>query len=133
MTPEKRDKLVIFINRIIIILIIIMSFFLGRYSLPIEREISAPFRIVDDKNIGEIQEMIDVIAQYDDLEVDNDLERLKKGEVITDFSEYSFVASSRGSKYYKIDSGSADKLSEKNRIYFRSEEDAEEDGYKKGF
>lgn len=40
-----------------------------------------------------------------------------------------FVASSRGKYYYPIDCSLADNLSEKNKIYFQSREEAESRGY----
>ncbi len=40
-----------------------------------------------------------------------------------------FVASKKGKKYYEVTSKSAERLSPKNRIYFRTAEEAEEMGY----
>lgn len=44
-----------------------------------------------------------------------------------------FVASSRGKNYYPVDSSAGEKLAPANRIYFRSAEEAEAMGYKKGY
>jgi hypothetical protein len=82
MTPvDSKDnirKIEININRILIILIIILTFFLGRYSVPIEREIDTGFVSKKDEQPELIQEMIDKILMYDDLPVDNDLTRLQE-------------------------------------------------------
>ncbi len=43
--------------------------------------------------------------------------------------ESGYVASSRGKYYYPIDCSLAKDLSEKNKIYFQSKEEAEERGY----
>ena len=71
-------KMEILINRIFLILIVIVTFFLGRYSVPIEREIDAGFMLVDDKQDFVIQELIDEISRYDEINIDNDLSRLAK-------------------------------------------------------
>jgi len=43
--------------------------------------------------------------------------------------EFSFVASSRGKYYYPIDCSLADGLKEENRIYFKTQQEAENKGY----
>ena len=43
-----------------------------------------------------------------------------------------FVSSSRGKNYYRVDSSAGEKISPKNRIYFRTEEEAINAGFKKG-
>jgi len=43
--------------------------------------------------------------------------------------EYQFVASSRGKYYYPIDCSLAENLSEANKIFFNSKEEAESRGY----
>lgn len=63
-------------------------------------------------------------------------------ELIVDFNDESvasnqltakgqslFVASSRGKYYYPVDCSLAQNLSEKNKIYFQSKEEAEAKGY----
>jgi len=63
-------------------------------------------------------------------------------ELIVDFNDESaasnqltakgqslFVASSRGKYYYPVDCSLAQNLSEKNKIYFQSKEEAETKGY----
>lgn len=44
----------------------------------------------------------------------------------------NFVASKKGKKYYEVTSKSAERLAPKNRIYFKSEEDAIKMGYERG-
>ena len=44
-----------------------------------------------------------------------------------------FVASKRGKKYYSVDSSAGNRLVPRNRIYFRSAEEAEALGYTPGF
>jgi hypothetical protein len=43
--------------------------------------------------------------------------------------EFPFVASSRGKYYYPVDCSLADGLKEENRIYFKTQQEAEEKGY----
>jgi len=43
--------------------------------------------------------------------------------------EFSYVASSRGKYYYPIDCSLANRLKEENKIYFKSQEEAESRGY----
>ncbi len=43
--------------------------------------------------------------------------------------EFSFVASSRGKYYYPLDCSLANGLKEENRIYFKTQQEAEESGY----
>ena len=43
-----------------------------------------------------------------------------------------FVASSRGKNYYRVDSSSGERISPKNRVYFATEEEARNAGFKKG-
>ncbi len=43
----------------------------------------------------------------------------------------SYVASSRGKKYYPVDCSAAASLSENNKVYFGSQEEAESSGYTK--
>ncbi len=45
----------------------------------------------------------------------------------------SFVASSRGKNYYPVSSSAGEKLVPSNRIYFRTAEEAEAMGYKRGY
>lgn len=44
-----------------------------------------------------------------------------------------FVASRRGKNYYPVAARAAERLKPENRIYFRTGEEAEEMGYKRGF
>ena len=50
-------------------------------------------------------------------------------ETITTTKEFPFVASSRGKYYYPVDCNLADSLKEENKIYFKTEQDAESRGY----
>lgn len=43
--------------------------------------------------------------------------------------EFEYVASSRGKYYYPIDCSLANTLKEENKIYFKSKEEAESNGY----
>ncbi len=43
--------------------------------------------------------------------------------------EFSFVASSRGKYYYPVDCNLANSLKEENRIYFKTQQEAENRGY----
>jgi len=50
-------------------------------------------------------------------------------KTITEPKEFPFVASSRGKYYYPVDCGLANGLKEENRIYFRTQQEAENNGY----
>lgn len=45
---------------------------------------------------------------------------------------YSFVASKNGQKYHLIGSGDGNRISEENKIYFKTKEEAEKKGYTAG-
>lgn len=44
-------------------------------------------------------------------------------------SDMQFVASKRGKKYYPVDSAGGSRITPVNRVYFRTEEEAESAGY----
>lgn len=69
--------------------------------------------------IGEVAGDSESDADANDSEVGNTAEA-QKGDI---------VASSRGSKYYYVYCSGAKSLSEANKIYFSSEEEAEANGY----
>lgn len=50
-------------------------------------------------------------------------------KTIIEYKEFQFVASSRGRYYYPIDCSLANGLKEENRIYFKTQQEAEESGY----
>jgi len=50
-------------------------------------------------------------------------------KTITKPKEFPFVASSRGKYYYPVDCSLANGLKEENRIYFRTQQEAENNGY----
>lgn len=50
-------------------------------------------------------------------------------KTIIEYKEFQFVASSRGKYYYPIDCSLANGLKEENRIYFKTQQEAEESGY----
>jgi hypothetical protein len=50
-------------------------------------------------------------------------------KTITEPKEFPFVASSRGKYYYPVDCNLANSLKEENRIYFKTQQEAEERGY----
>jgi len=50
-------------------------------------------------------------------------------ETITTVKEFSFVASSRGKYYYPVDCDLANGLKEENKIYFKTQQEAEKRGY----
>ena len=47
----------------------------------------------------------------------------------TTTNQFPFVASSRGKYYYPVDCNLSDGLKEENKIYFKTEKEAEERGY----
>ncbi len=61
--------------------------------------------------------------------------RVPAGPLLTNMIRVSvpagmrFVASTRGKKYYPVDSSGAESLSPENRVYFRTAEEAEGAGY----
>jgi hypothetical protein len=130
------EKLHLIVNKLLLIIIAILLFFIGRYSVMVESEIKIPYEIIKDDNQNDkIKELLNMIENFDEIEINNELEVLNKIEVkkeeIKDFSEFLYVASKRGKKYYDINSKSAQTLSEKNKIYFKTKEEAEESGYTK--
>lgn len=52
----------------------------------------------------------------------------KLRELSVDESQFSFVASKNGTKYYTIGCKSADRIKEENKIYFETVEEARETG-----
>ena len=50
-------------------------------------------------------------------------------KTITEPKEFPFVASSRGKYYYPVDCNLANSLKEENRIYFKTQQEAENRGY----
>ena len=50
-------------------------------------------------------------------------------KTITEHKEFPFVASSRGKYYYPVDCNLSDGLKEENRIYFKTQQEAENNGY----
>ena len=50
-------------------------------------------------------------------------------KTITEYKEFPFVSSSRGKYYYPVDCSLADGLKEENRIYFKTQQEAENKGY----
>ena len=50
-------------------------------------------------------------------------------KTITKPKEFPFVASSRGKYYYPVDCSLANGLKEENRIYFKTQQEAENNGY----
>lgn len=50
-------------------------------------------------------------------------------KITTTTKEFPFVASSRGKYYYPVDCNLSDGLKEENKIYFKTEKEAEERGY----
>jgi len=47
----------------------------------------------------------------------------------TEHKEFPFVASSRGKYYYPVDCSLANGLKEENRIYFKTQQEAKNNGY----
>ena len=131
------EKLHVTINKSLLIILAILIFLLGRYSVPMEIEIDIPYRIkTDTNNPKEVEELIVAISKYDETEIDNDLSRSeqieeanKEKNISIDIGEYSYVASKRGKKFYEIKSSKAQNLSEKNKIYFKTKEEAIKEGY----
>jgi len=50
-------------------------------------------------------------------------------KITTEPKEFPFVASSRGKYYYPVDCSLANGLKEENRIYFKTQQEAENNGY----
>jgi len=50
-------------------------------------------------------------------------------KTIIEAKEFPFVASSRGKYYYPVDCSLSNSLKEKNRIYFKTRQEAEKRGY----
>ena len=50
-------------------------------------------------------------------------------KTITEPKEFPFVASSRGKYYYPVDCSLANGLKEENKIYFKTQQEAENNGY----
>jgi len=50
-------------------------------------------------------------------------------KTITEHKEFPFVASSRGKYYYPVDCNLSDGLKKENRIYFKTQQEAENNGY----
>jgi len=50
-------------------------------------------------------------------------------ETMTTAKEFPFTASSRGKYYYPVNCNLADSLKEENKIYFKTQQEAEERGY----
>ena len=50
-------------------------------------------------------------------------------KTITEPKEFPFVASSRGKYYYPVDCSLSNGLKEENRIYFKTQQEAENNGY----
>ena len=57
------------------------------------------------------------------------IEETTINETITTAKEFPFTASSRGKYYYPVDCNLSDGLKEENKIYFKTEKEAEERGY----
>ena len=50
-------------------------------------------------------------------------------KTIIEAKEFPFVASSRGKYYYPVDCSLSNSLKEENRIYFKTQQEAEDRGY----
>jgi len=50
-------------------------------------------------------------------------------KITTEPKEFPFVASSRGKYYYPVDCSLANGLKEENRIYFKTQQEVENNGY----
>ncbi len=57
------------------------------------------------------------------------IEETTINETITTAKEFPFVASSRGKYYYPVDCNLANTLKEENKIYFKTQQEAESRGY----
>lgn len=74
-----------------------------------------------------------VLSKEEKIIIISESKQTEKEKIATSSSIFLFVASSRGKYYYQIDSNRANSLSEKNRIYFKSQEEAEKAGFKPYF
>jgi len=72
-------QLELWLNRLLIFILIIVFFFLGRYSIFLDQEITFPYEVVVDYDVNDdIQNMLDQISRYDVIQIANDLSRLEK-------------------------------------------------------
>jgi len=131
---NKYEKLHFRINRILLIILGLLLFFIGRYSLFLKNEIKIPYKVVQDENQKQaILDLLVMIENFEEIEIHNDLEIIGKigerSDISKDLSGFLYVASKRGKKYYELNSKEAKKLSEKNKIYFKTKEEVEEAGY----
>jgi len=150
---EQNSKLIIskteqMLNYLLIFLIIVFSFIFGRNSNLMESKELESFKIVKDTtNPSEVEELISAISNENysedtglsrienlSVEVESNKEVLETDNMQVNQSvinDYKFVASKKGKRYYAIDSAAAKNLSEKNKVYFNSEEEAQKAGFLK--
>jgi len=57
------------------------------------------------------------------------IEKPRIEKTITEYKEFPFVSSSRGKYYYPVDCSLSNGLKEENRIYFKTQQEAENNGY----
>ncbi len=136
----------------VIVCVAISSFVLGKLSV-VESNASKPVVVKFDPSVTDYfykegeggksntPALSGSSGQTDDSILDMDIEEVagetkvnieteeSKMNSIADLQKGDIVASSRGSKYYYVYCSGAKSLSEANKIYFSSEEEAEANGY----
>ncbi|MFA5392261.1 MAG: hypothetical protein WC306_01000 [Candidatus Paceibacterota bacterium] len=118
MTPHQDDilsKIFIFVKKdwfFIILELLLLSFMFSLGFIKGGQIISRPPLVIDKELIVDLNDESVVSNQP------------VKGQSL-------FVASSQGKYYYPVDCSSAQNLSEKNKIYFSTKEEAESRGYTK--
>ena len=111
-------------NVLIIILVGVTSFYLGRLS------ISEPIKTENDKATT-------TSAIYSDTKTENKIKNNSQTYNNSDTTspdttkKGSYVASQNGTKYYALSCATANRIKEENRVYFDSTTQAENAGYSK--
>jgi hypothetical protein len=138
-------------------LVLLLGYFLGTFAMqleeaqspspviPLHRDIHrrAPIVHIEEINNGKIVGVVgtgarlvighEVIIPRPDRSFTIDAEPFLVNIIDTPVPPgMQFVASSRGKNYYPISSSAGQKLTPENRIYFRTEVEAERAGYKPG-
>ena len=93
-------------------------------------------KILNGELIGEIQGDVrfvlgdDIIVPDENGEVRAPADPLLTDIITVEVPEWAhFVASSKGTKYYPVDSSQGERIVPANRVYFETQEEAEEAGY----
>jgi len=101
----------------IVILVGIVSFFLGRYSISENNASKVIVTIPNEGNLASVVSAEDYDGSYEinEAKADSISQTLEKG---------AFLASKNGTKYYPAGCSSANRIKEENKVWFRTEEEA---------